>query len=134
MKTCPICHSNVFDDMDVCYGCMYRFARKPPEDGTFHKIGGGEVIEEPQFDEPQFDRPLSHDSSNDATQLMEPIVVEASSVRDEGAPIQTSVSEVRLPMGQSYKLVITLEPVTSSCGSSAQADRSDRGRTPSCRE
>lgn len=25
MKQCPVCKSNVFDDMDTCYGCMYRF-------------------------------------------------------------------------------------------------------------
>ena len=25
MKTCPVCKSHVFDDMDVCYGCMHRF-------------------------------------------------------------------------------------------------------------
>ena len=28
MKTCPICNAQVFDDMDVCYGCMYRFDRE----------------------------------------------------------------------------------------------------------
>ena len=25
MKTCPICNANTFDDMDVCYGCMFEF-------------------------------------------------------------------------------------------------------------
>lgn len=25
MKTCPICHAQCFDDMEVCYGCMHRF-------------------------------------------------------------------------------------------------------------
>lgn len=25
MRTCPICHTAVFDDMDTCYGCMHRF-------------------------------------------------------------------------------------------------------------
>jgi len=25
MKTCPICSSECFDDMEVCYGCMHRF-------------------------------------------------------------------------------------------------------------
>lgn len=25
MKVCPVCKSTLFDDMDVCYGCMYRF-------------------------------------------------------------------------------------------------------------
>lgn len=25
MKTCPICGSTIFDDMDTCFGCMHRF-------------------------------------------------------------------------------------------------------------
>lgn len=29
MKRCPVCKTAVFDDMDTCYGCMYRFGTKP---------------------------------------------------------------------------------------------------------
>ncbi len=29
MKTCPICSTTLFDDMEVCYGCMYSFGSKP---------------------------------------------------------------------------------------------------------
>ena len=29
MKTCPICNTTLFDDMEVCYGCMYSFGSKP---------------------------------------------------------------------------------------------------------
>ena len=25
MKTCPICNENTFDDMEVCFGCMFKF-------------------------------------------------------------------------------------------------------------
>ena len=25
MKTCPVCKARCFDDMEVCFGCMYRF-------------------------------------------------------------------------------------------------------------
>ena len=25
MRTCPVCRTAIFDDMDTCYGCMYRF-------------------------------------------------------------------------------------------------------------
>ena len=25
MKVCPVCKARVFDDMDTCYGCLYRF-------------------------------------------------------------------------------------------------------------
>lgn len=44
LKTCPVCRTNVFDDMDVCFNCMYRFgsnekleealARESPSDMT----------------------------------------------------------------------------------------------------
>lgn len=29
MKTCPVCKTSLFDDMEVCYGCMYTFGSKP---------------------------------------------------------------------------------------------------------
>ena len=29
MKTCPVCKTQLFDDMEVCYGCMYTFGSKP---------------------------------------------------------------------------------------------------------
>lgn len=25
MKVCPVCKSNVFDDMDTCYNCLHKF-------------------------------------------------------------------------------------------------------------
>ncbi|WP_087881572.1 hypothetical protein [Arabiibacter massiliensis] len=29
MKTCPICHARAFDDAEVCFGCLHRFADEP---------------------------------------------------------------------------------------------------------
>ena len=29
MKICPTCKSKLFDDMDTCFGCMYRFGTDP---------------------------------------------------------------------------------------------------------
>ncbi len=29
MRTCPVCRTAIFDDMDTCYGCMYRFEAEP---------------------------------------------------------------------------------------------------------
>ena len=26
MKTCPVCHARAFDDAEVCFGCLHRFA------------------------------------------------------------------------------------------------------------
>lgn len=43
MKTCPICNAKTFDDMDVCYGCLYRFDEKRPSsnpDGVGSAPGG----------------------------------------------------------------------------------------------
>lgn len=31
MKTCPVCNSRCFDDMDTCYGCMYSFKNNDKE-------------------------------------------------------------------------------------------------------
>lgn len=30
MKTCPVCGSVIFDDMDTCFGCMHRFQGDEP--------------------------------------------------------------------------------------------------------
>ncbi len=29
MKSCPVCKTTLFEDMDTCYGCMYRFGSSP---------------------------------------------------------------------------------------------------------
>lgn len=29
LKTCPICKTHVFEDMDTCYNCMYSFGSNP---------------------------------------------------------------------------------------------------------
>ena len=29
LKTCPICKTHVFDDMNTCYNCMYSFGSNP---------------------------------------------------------------------------------------------------------
>ena len=36
MKDCPHCGAITFDDMDVCYGCMYRF--KPAAVGSQRRV------------------------------------------------------------------------------------------------
>ena len=30
MKTCPVCHARAFDDAEVCFGCLHRFAAADP--------------------------------------------------------------------------------------------------------
>lgn len=29
MKICPVCESALFDDMETCFGCLYRFGSDP---------------------------------------------------------------------------------------------------------
>ena len=29
IKKCPVCKTTLFDDMDTCYGCMYKFGSSP---------------------------------------------------------------------------------------------------------
>lgn len=35
LKTCPVCHSVCFSDMDICYGCLHRFS----DEGRIGKNG-----------------------------------------------------------------------------------------------
>ena len=32
VKTCPRCGAQLFEDMDICYGCLYDFSRSPKDD------------------------------------------------------------------------------------------------------
>lgn len=61
MKKCPVCKTAVFDDMDVCYGCMHRFSAFEPEIGAALETGNGLLpvleIEEGGSDEPSSSEP-----------------------------------------------------------------------------
>lgn len=39
MKICPVCGATVFDDMDVCYGCMHRFGEDSATDANDAHLG-----------------------------------------------------------------------------------------------
>lgn len=43
MKTCPVCNSTCFDDIDTCFGCMHRF-----EDDLFVGSEEATLAEPPQ--------------------------------------------------------------------------------------
>lgn len=45
MKTCPICNTTLFDDMETCYGCMYTFGSKPELEAKAHKPSAPEAAE-----------------------------------------------------------------------------------------
>ena len=37
MKVCPVCQTMLFEDMEVCYGCLYHFGSEP----ALEKARGG---------------------------------------------------------------------------------------------
>lgn len=42
MKMCPVCRARTFDDAEVCYGCLHRFADE--------KMPGGEAASEAEWE------------------------------------------------------------------------------------
>lgn len=42
MKTCPVCRAVCFDDMEVCYGCLHRFAKDEGQTAPLSCEGVGE--------------------------------------------------------------------------------------------
>lgn len=40
IKKCPICKTTLFGDMDICYGCMYRFGSDPEIEARFASASG----------------------------------------------------------------------------------------------
>lgn len=50
MKMCPVCRTTLFEDMEVCYGCLYRFGSEPALEKAARqleedpaKAGGGAI-------------------------------------------------------------------------------------------
>lgn len=65
MKTCPVCKTSLFDDMEVCYGCMYAFGSKPELE---------QRVSEQCVQEQQSQRPQQIPSQTPALQSMSPMV------------------------------------------------------------
>lgn len=61
MKTCPVCKSHVFDDMDVCYGCMHRFEGDGP---AAQEEGGAGLPQAAAIGLPQAGMPLQSEAAN----------------------------------------------------------------------
>lgn len=51
MKTCPICKATLFDDMEVCYGCMHRFDDCDGEAGVLSSFAGEEEVGSEEVEE-----------------------------------------------------------------------------------
>lgn len=39
LKRCPVCGALVFEDMEICYECMYRFGSDPDREATANGLG-----------------------------------------------------------------------------------------------
>ena len=58
LKLCPTCKTSVFEDMDVCYGCMYRFGSDPArEEAVKREIEGSDFPEDVLEDAGTLDGP-----------------------------------------------------------------------------
>ena len=51
MKTCPVCKAQLFDDMTVCYGCMYHFETLPSHSPVSLGNDSGGVLDSTFFEE-----------------------------------------------------------------------------------
>lgn len=51
LKLCPTCKTFVFDDMDTCYGCMYRFGSDPQREEAVRRAIVGSDFPEDAIDE-----------------------------------------------------------------------------------
>ena len=60
MKTCPVCKTSLFDDMEVCYGCMYAFGSKPElEQRAAQERARTEIPLQGAQQSPQSDAPMA---------------------------------------------------------------------------
>lgn len=75
-KTCPRCGAKLFDDMNVCYGCLYDFEKT---DSTRAGWGGTHMGELPVFDQ-----------ENDETWGSLDEVLELNPAREVAARINTT--------------------------------------------
>lgn len=48
MKTCPRCKALLFDDMDTCYGCMYRFDMASAASSVAPEVAVSDWLEPPR--------------------------------------------------------------------------------------
>ncbi|WP_165046134.1 MULTISPECIES: hypothetical protein [unclassified Adlercreutzia] len=55
MKVCPVCGARAFDDAEVCYGCLHRFAEERLDQcafGATEEAVQSDSLEEPKESEP----------------------------------------------------------------------------------
>ena len=102
MKQCPICKSQCFDDMEVCYGCMHRFNEKAIAN-VMQPIG--------RCDEFEVEEPKNMEVVASCLESSQPSDVPA---------------KIMIPMdGSAYNLVISVQPISPSHGPSSQKPRFD---------
>lgn len=114
MKTCPICKSTSFDDMEICFGCMHRFDEAPyaaVEVMEAHEID----VEEPKI-EASRQKPKDPTSTGDrlcskrapSKELQDAFCSRISSSQD-------SLKTVTPVAGNGFSLVISIKPLGCDC-------------------
>lgn len=119
MKTCPICKSRCFEDMEVCFGCMHHFSADMQH-------GNSSILPSAQN---SIAIPLVEDGASPGVPVINIESKDFSinsnqrnkkSVPQHAAPSQKDVSTdekstIVVPGAQAhYQLVISLEPVSQS--------------------
>lgn len=104
MKTCPVCKARCFDDMEICYGCMYRFedvvsAKKRANPAPEMSRGGAEA----SYDASD---PFAEDEKKPPRQSS---IGEAAS-EQTASFFSPSFSLDELFAGMEYRMEITLRP------------------------
>ena len=105
-KTCPRCGEELFRDMDVCYGCLYDFTRKPDLPPLAADEGKPEACCSdgwdrdlpPMEEELGLGDPMSMDETQDLSLAMHPV----------GIRIRDGILEMTVPLGE--------EPITVGRG------------------
>ena len=85
MKTCPVCKSHVFDDMDVCYGCMHRFEGDGP---AAQEEGDAGLPQVAAIEFPQAGVPLQPEVANRPRASALPLQPEAAEAQQAGASLR----------------------------------------------
>lgn len=93
MKTCPVCGGKLFEDMDVCYGCLHSFLDEASKDGSNRNPRG----------------------SRDAS-CCNPLDSEDMDSCDSqvAKPSSDAKQVASLPLSEGLRLVISVEPTEGS--------------------
>lgn len=107
MKTCPICHSRCFDDMEICFGCMHRF-----DDGD-EGVSKTQRLEIPIVELENIDDPHGEVCQQPDCACADPLQGTTENPEDQVMRIPVGQQAMN-PLAVGYQLVISLQPVPTT--------------------